>query len=198
MMETNFVMLFPAKQYTAQQLYIPITVLVYLTKLRDTVTSLANNQFAVAVRRNFFNRNSIPGAEFNAQGLLTNADAIMPANYESAALFEDVYAVKNWKELASDLKSSWENWFTKIQLSELTHGNDFMQIFMLVSSQPENLRILTEINDQGVRTYRVAGYITDFWFRSKMSDQMVFYGTYHLGGEQASCKISLPGLLLSE
>lgn len=105
MMETNFVKLFPAKQYTAQ-LYIPIPEVVYLTKLRDTLTSLANNQLAVAVRCHFFNRNSIPRAEFDAQGLLTNADAFMPANYDSTALLEDVYAVKNWIESASDLKSS--------------------------------------------------------------------------------------------
>lgn len=180
--ETNFVMLFPAKQFTAQQVYIPIPEVVYLTNLRDTVVSLSNPQTVIAVRRNFINRNAIPGAEFNAQGFLTNADAIIPANYDAAALLEDVYAVKNWIEAASDLKSSRENWFTRIQLSESNHGNESM----LVSSEPENLRIQTVIGALEARTYRIQGDITDFWFRSKMSDQMVFYGTYHLGGEQAS------------
>lgn len=154
----------------------------YLTNLRETVDSLANTQLAIAVRRNFMNRNSIPGAEYNAQSVLTNADAIIPPNYNAAALLEDVYAVKNWIEAASDLKSSREKWFTRIQLSETLHGNESM----LVSSEPENLRIITNVDGEAVRTYAVQGDITDFWFRSKMSDQMVFYGTYHLGGEQAS------------
>lgn len=77
-----------------------------MTNLRDTVVSLSNPQTVIAVRRNFINQNAIPGAKFNAQGFLTNADAIIPANYDAAALLEDVYAVKNWIEAASDLKSS--------------------------------------------------------------------------------------------
>lgn len=174
--EVNFVPLFPANQFDGQRRLLPLPEVVTFSNLRDTVTSLANQQIPLAVRRNFINKNPIPGAIFD-NNILTNADAIIPANYHAQDLRDDLYAVKGWIEAASDLRNAREKWFTKISPSELQHGNESV----LVSSNSETLRI-TVHDGRSV----VEGDIEEFWFRSRMSDQMIFFGTYHLAGENAS------------
>lgn len=174
--DINFVPLTPARANDNNGRYLPLPESVILTNLRDTVVSLADARVAIAVRRNFISKIPIPGAIFDG-ALLTNADVIMPANYSPDNLRDDVYAVKNWIEAATDLRNARDKWFSQIQLSEMIHGNESM----LVCSNSETLRI--EADEHGSR---VLGDVNDFWFRSKMSDQMIFYGTYHLGGEIAS------------
>lgn len=98
--DLSFVPLFPGKKIDDRQRFIPVPEVVYLTNLRETVVSLADQLVAIAVRRNFANKNPIPGAIF-AQGALTNAEDIMPAGYNAASLMIDLYAVKNWKGTGS-------------------------------------------------------------------------------------------------
>jgi hypothetical protein len=175
--DVHFVPLFPANQYDAQRNLIPVPEVVFLSNLRDVVTSLSNPNVQIGLRRHFMNKNPIPGARFDG-ALLTNGDQIMPANYNAEVLREDLYAVKNWIEAASELRGAPNKLFTQVQLTEQTHGNESM----LVSSGSENLRI--ETNADGTNT--VLGDITEFWFRSKMSDHMIFYGTYHMAGQNSS------------
>lgn len=170
--EVNFVPLYPLRKVNQQNAFVPTPEVIYLTNLRETVVAVANLATPVTVRRNFMNRNPIPGAIYNNNSQLTNPDAIMPQVYTAETLRNDLYDVKAWIEAATDLKNNREKWFTKISLLEPSTGNESM----LVSSEPENLRITT--NADGRST--VQGDITVFWYRNKMSDQMVFYGTYHL------------------
>lgn len=175
--QVNFVPLYPAGAYDDQNRLVPAPESVCLTNLRDVVQSLSNPRVPVAVRRNFLNRNSIPGADFNQNAVLQNPDAIIPANYDADNLRNDLYAVKNWIESACDLKGVREKWFTQIRWTELMHGNESM----LVGNATENLRLVFADG----RTI-IEGDVKDFWYRSPMSDQMVMMGTYHLGGELTS------------
>jgi hypothetical protein len=166
--DTSYVPLFPADVETPHHELVPTPEVVFLTNLRRVVMSLSNNRTAIAVRRNFMLRNSIPGAVFNQNAILTNADVIMLANYTPRNLRDDAYAVKRWIEAATDAKSSREKWFTKFSWDELSQGNESM----LVSNDPENLRLVTEIDEENV-AYRVEGDITRYWFKNKMSDQFI-------------------------
>lgn len=174
--ETTFAPLFPADVVVNGRL-IPMPESLRLTNLRATVTSLANQNTPQPMRRNFANKNPIPGARFDDHFLLQNADDIIPNGYVAANLRDDLYAVKGWIEAASDLRNSRDKWFTQVQLGENSSGNESM----FVSNNSENLRIVTANN-----VSRIEGDVTEYWWRSKISDQMTFYGTYHLGGELSS------------
>lgn len=63
---------------------------IVLSNLFLVVEALANAATPVVVRRRFVGENPIPGAHFNNQWLLENADDVMPAGYRVEKLRSDV------------------------------------------------------------------------------------------------------------
>jgi len=67
---------------------LPDPYAVTFKNLRETVEALSSPQTPIEARRYFYDNNPIPGAVFS-EGLLTNANDIMPAGYDVANLARD-------------------------------------------------------------------------------------------------------------
>lgn len=170
--DVNYVPLFPRGKVDPHGRLIPTPENVHLTNLRDVVVSLADHRIQRCVRQNFINKNPIPGALFNGDAVLTNPDAIMPADYNAASLTRDIYAVKGWLEAAADLKPTMAKWFANVDMINTTHVNESM----LVANDSQDLRVVSNAIDDCA----IHGDITQYWMLQEIPVQMSFYGTYLL------------------
>lgn len=126
--EGNYVPTFPREIRDAQQRLIPCPEYVSFTNLRRYLEYLSNPDTQFPIRENFYNHNPIPRVEWDDGNMtIQNADDIMPANYGPEQLSRDVFAVKEWIEIAADLKGSKNKWFGELKLYQDISGNEGVQ-----------------------------------------------------------------------
>ena len=91
--EEYFVPALATGHYTRGGTLIPQTERITLSNLRDTVVALRNQQTQPQVREAFYQHNPIPGAiwrEIEGTHVLMNADEIIPANYTTDDMRDDI------------------------------------------------------------------------------------------------------------
>ncbi|KAK9720453.1 hypothetical protein QE152_g22041 [Popillia japonica] len=134
---------------------IPCPEYVTFTNLRRYVEYLSDPNTQIAIREKFYNHNPIPRVEWDVNThTILNADAIMPVNYGPEHVSRDVFAVKEWIEIAADLKGSKNKWFGELKLYQDVSAN-----------------VLT------------TGDANRFWWPVKIPDTVSTFGIYGLLGE---------------